>query len=114
MNREDKLTGCFHTTASGRASYEIYLATPDFLQVAANVLRVRFGFSLAPEPLVGFDQVITDCERDGVKLLLGWDNWSGFYVMADAAAGDNLVKEFGTYLNTLIEQEEYDRYIHRW
>ena len=114
MRGGEKLEGCFHTAANGRLGYEIYLATPDFIDVAADLLRERFGFSKARSPVVGFDEVITDCHKGDVKLLLGWDNWSGFYVLADSPLGDAVVKDLGDYLDTVIHQAEYDRYIHRW
>ena len=109
-----KLAGSLYKTADGRQSYEIYLATSEFIFVAAKILHEQFGFSKCHEPFVGLDEVITDCEREGIKLLLGWDIWSGIYLMAASEAGDAIVSEVGLYLNSIIQTSEFERYIHRW
>ena len=74
----------------------------------------QFGFSKSRTPVVGLDEIITDCEKEDVKLLLGWDIWSGFYVMADSEAGDAIVDEVGKYLNSIIQEPQFESYIHRW
>ena len=109
-----KLEGAFYKTENGRQSYEIYRATSEFIFVAAKILHEQFGFSKSHTPIVGLDEVITDCKREGIKLLLGWDIWSGFYVMADSQAGDAIVDEVGTYLNSIIQEPQFESYIHRW
>jgi len=109
-----KLEGTFYKAANGRQSHEIYRATSEFIFVAAKIWHEQFGFSKSRAPIVGLDEVITDCEREGIKLLLGWDIWSGFYVMADSDAGDAIVHEVGTLLNILIQNPEFEQYIHRW
>jgi hypothetical protein len=114
MSEGDKLEGFFWKTANGRQSYEIYKATPDFILVAAKILHERFGFSKAKKLLDGIDHLITDCAKDDVKLLLGWDNWSGFYLMSDSDAGDAVVIEVGNYFESIIQQTEFDNYIHHW
>ena len=114
MNKEIKLEGAFNIAANGRQSYEIYHATSEFIFVAAKILHEQFGFSKSRMPIVGLDEVITDCERETIKLLLGWDIWSGFYFMANSEAGDAVVLEVGTFLNSIIPNPEFDSYIHRW
>ena len=114
MSKEITLSGCFHKAANGHVCYEIYRATPDFIQVAARVLRERHGFPPANKPLHGFDEVLTECCKDGVRLLLGWDNWSGFYLLADSNAGDAVVEDVGRYLDSIIHQDTYDAYVHHW
>jgi hypothetical protein len=112
--KEEKLEGFFWRAANGRQSYEIYRATSEFIYEAAKILRQLYGFSEPKRPIVGLDEVITECSKDGLKLLLGWDNWSGFYVLADSPEGDELVNEFGKYLDSIIQRPEYEVYIHIW
>ena len=112
--KDRRLEGHLYKTPDGRSSYEIYLATSALVLVAAQILTDRFGFSEARTPFIGFDEVLTDCHRGDVKLLLGWDNWSGFYVTADSAVGDEVVKEVGDYLDSLIQRAEFDEYLDRW
>ena len=113
-NDEIKLEGAFYKAANGRQSFEIYRATSEFVFVTAKILHERFGFSKCKPPFVGLDEVLTDCEKDGRKLLLGWDNWSGFYLMADSEAGDAIVFEIGTYLDSILQNPELEEYIDRW
>ncbi|MEW6126597.1 MAG: hypothetical protein AB1757_06115 [Acidobacteriota bacterium] len=110
----DKLTGAYHTAANGHLSYEIYRATPDFLLYAAEILRDHFGFSEATKPIIGLDQIISECTKEEVTLMLGWDIWSGFYILADSDAGDEWVKTIGKFFDSTIQQPEFAPYIHRW
>jgi hypothetical protein len=112
--KEEKLEGFFWRAANGRQSYEIYRATSEFIYEAAKLLQQKYGFSAPKRPIVGLDEVMTECSKDGLKLLLGWDNWSGFYVLADSPEGDDLVNEFGKYLDSIIQRPEYEIYIHIW
>ena len=114
--KDDRLTlkGAFHKTANGRLSYEIYNATSEFIFVASKILHEQFGFSKIKSPCVGLDEVITECEKGDNKLLLGWDIWCGFYLMADSEAGDAIVLEVGTFFNSIIHKPEFDSYIHHW
>jgi hypothetical protein len=112
--KEEKLEGFFCKAANDRQCYEIYQATADFIYEAANLLKQLYGFSEPKRAIVGFDEVLTEVSKDGLKLLLGWDIWSGFYVMADSEEADAIVNEFGKYLDSIIHQPEYNLYIHIW
>jgi hypothetical protein len=112
--KEAKLEGFFCKAANGRQCYEIDQATPEFIYEAANILIQKFGFSEPKRPVVGLDEVITECAKDERKLFLGWDNWSGFYVLANSPEDDDFVKEFGSFLDTIIHQPEYSVYLHIW
>jgi hypothetical protein len=112
--KEEKLQGFFCKAANGRQCYEIDKATPEFIYVAANFLVQKFGFSEPKKPIVGLDEVLTECSKEQLKLLLGWDNWSGFYVLADTPDTDAVVNEFGRYLDSVIHQPEFDIYVHIW
>lgn len=112
--KEVKLEGFFCKSANERQCYEIYQATADFIYEAASILKLKYGFSEPKRPIVGLDEVLTEVSKDGLKLLLGWDIWSGFYVMADSEEADAIVNEFGNYLESVIQQPEFNLYIHVW
>lgn len=76
-----RLEGTFSRAANGRLTYEVFLAVPDMFFAAAELMRAEFGFDRFSEPVSGAGEVAGECFRDGVKLLWGWDNWSGFYLM---------------------------------
>ena len=112
--KEEKLEGFFCKAANGHLCYEIYQATADFIFVAANILKENFGFSEPKRPIVGLDEVLTEVTKDGFRLMLGWNTWSGFYVMSDSSEADIIVDEFGNYLGSIIQQPEFEIYIHIW
>ncbi|GEM_PF-1153060 len=109
-----KLTSIFYKAANGRQSYELYQATSALIPVVAEILRQRFGFSECKPPFVGLDEALTECEKGDSKLLLGWDNWSGFYIMADSEVDDLMMFEIGSYLDSIIQQPEFESYIDHW
>lgn len=116
LNADKKraLEGKFYKTANGHVSYEIFYATPDIIFAVSDILVERFGCSPIDLPLHGLDAVITKCRKGNIKLDLGWDNWSGFYIFANSPEGDKLVEDIGTYLNTIIGGSNFEKYIHCW
>ena len=43
----------------------------------------------------GLDEVIApDFVRDNIRLLAGWDNWSGYYLLSENAAGDDFLSVY--------------------
>ena len=111
---KERLEGFFCKAANGRQLYEVEKATPEFIYVAAKILRQEFGFSELKKPIFGLTEVITECSKDQLKLLLGWDNWSGFYVMADTPETDEVVMAFGKYLDSILHQPEFEIYVQVW
>ena len=88
--------------ANGRQCYEIFRASPRLIIKAGEILHDRFGFDPIVKPVIGADSVITACTKGDLTLHLGWDNWSGFYVLAGSLAGDGAVDEFGDYLDSIF------------
>ena len=116
MDKKEKRTlqGNVHIVANGRTSYEIYYANSDIIFEVSDILVAKFGFSQPDRPIVGLDEVITWCRKGDIVLNLGWDNWSGFYMLAQSAEGDTLVQEIGAYLDTIIGEKRFEKYIHYW
>ena len=112
--RKRTLQGDFHLAANGHKSYEIFYAVPDIIFEVSNILVDRFGFVQTDSPITGFDEVLMRCHKGEIILDLGWDNWSGFYLFAHTAEGDALVQEIGVYLDTIIGEKRFEKYIHDW
>src|SRR5207244_9635227 len=93
-----------HNTAEWRDSHEIYEANSDFMFQIVEVLESRFGFQATGNPLDGIDVIYWDFARDGVKLTVGWDIWSGCFVFATTEAGDEIVKEIGQYIDGALNE----------
>lgn len=104
------LEGKFHQTANGRTSYEIFHATPEILLPISQILVNEFGCTRPNIPITGIDSIITECDKDGIKLHLGWDNWSGFYLFADSHAGDEFVDKIGFHLNKLLKTDKFKEF----
>src|SRR5512145_624582 len=113
MNTDKKraLQGQFHEAANGHKTYEIFYATPNILFEIGNILVTKFGCSELDLPGIGLEAVITKCQKGNIRLDLGWDNWSGFYILANSAEGDKLVEEIGAYLNSLIGGKGFEKFI---
>jgi len=103
QNKMSKLTGQFCKTPTGISCYEIYAAGPDILPKIANLLQISFG--LTPEPLIdGFDVFYLDCVKEGVAITIGWDIWSGCFIMPLYSSTENekTVDEIGVFLTPLL------------
>ncbi|MCI8423875.1 MAG: hypothetical protein HFF50_10190 [Lawsonibacter sp.] len=48
---------------------------------------------------IGLSQVGIEVLVDGSPLTVGWDNWSGVFLMAEDAAGDAILTELDDYLH---------------
>lgn len=95
--------GYFYKTAQDRESYEID-ADSEFVYRLANVLVSRFSFQAEGKPLDGIDVVYWDFTRDGLRLIVGWDIWSGCFVFATTPEGDQVVQEIGQYLEGVLHE----------
>jgi hypothetical protein len=104
----DRLTGKLYTTPLGRASYEISDAESPYVFTVLEVLQNRFGFDDVGLPRMGLGEVTVQCRRSAdtdrheAVLVVGWDNWSGCYVMSVNAADDALVAEFGRHMDERV------------
>ena len=99
-----KLTGRFFTTGSGVKTYEIYEATRHILPEIAALLQAEFGYT--PQALIdGIDVFYLDCEKEGSQITIGWDCWSGCFIMSvvDTANSEQVIREIGDFLSTKLE-----------
>lgn len=101
-----KLTGNFFETASGGLSYEIGEADSTALPKIAKLIEQQFAF--VPERFLdGIDVLWLDYRRDDLKITIGWDIWSGCFVMAasgpDYLAADPVIREIGEFLETQLD-----------
>ena len=108
-----KLSGKSGVAANGHHEYWISDAIPQFLYKAADVLQEKFHFSKMKEPVGNPDHIISECSKDGITLLLGWDIWSGFYVLSDSANADEVVVQIGKYFDSIIQDSAFEQFIYR-
>lgn len=98
-----ELKGQRYKNASGRETYGIYDAEPNFLENLAAILKSRFGFRQQGKTVAAVDVVYMDFTNGTITLVLGWDNWSGCFVFALEPEGDEYVIGVGDYMETLLK-----------
>lgn len=108
------LEGRLTTTASGAVCWEVYAATYDLAEPVTSWLRTHHGFGRPSCPIDGFDEVIATIARPGLKLELGWDIWSGFYVFGDGPEADALVRAVAAEFDPKLSLPEFQRYRQDW
>lgn len=60
-------------------------------------LKLQFvhGFRREGRRMSGLDEVIVpDFVRGNTRLRAGWDNWSGYYLLSESAAGDDFLSVY--------------------
>lgn len=97
--------GRFFTSANGRLSYEMEGEPSEAVFPLLSFLEQRFGLD-SGFPVFGLDGVYSEGAADGVKLVVGWDNWSGCFIQAFDEAGDRLVRAIGAALSAGHDREE--------
>jgi hypothetical protein len=95
------MLGQFLHTAAGTLSYEIYEANDTLVYTIVSVIEKRYGF-MALLPVFSMDEIYINCHRDEVMLMVGWDEWSGCFIMAASPAGDSVVREIGQYMEDML------------
>jgi len=95
------MIGQILTTASGRKSYEIYEASDEIIFRIIDIVQEQFGFT-SHLPVWGMDEIYIDCKRPDAHITVGWDNWSGVFIMATTPTSDGIIEEIGDYLNSIF------------
>ncbi|MBP2660837.1 MAG: hypothetical protein H6Q69_3869 [Firmicutes bacterium] len=93
--------GKLHTISSGFLSYEFFEAKANSIYEIGASLTNHFGFKEQCTPAVGLDSVFWDLCRDDVKLTVGWDIWSGCFIMSHCKKGDEFIARYQNYVENL-------------
>ena len=114
MNTDKKptLQGKFYGSAHDHQVYAIKNASHDILDEISKVLIARFGCTQPLAPTVGWNNVMhTHCQKDNIEIELGWHPLSGFSISCNSDDGKALLKKIGVYLNTVIGEADFQRYV---
>ncbi len=111
---ERTLQGQLTTNHSGAVCWEVYAATYDLIGPVAEYLRTVHGFAAPSPPVDGLDSVVATIGRPGLKLSVGWDIWSGFYVFGSGAAADALVRQLAADLEPRLAEPEFQACLQEW
>jgi len=99
-----KVSGKFHKTAKGHLSYDIEGLEAYEVFPIATALQDKFGFRTGKLPGLDPDALYIELIRDSVVILVGWDIWSGLFVMAMEESGDPVIQEIGQYLDEALDE----------
>ena len=88
----------FQRDASGRLSFELTHIAREEYPAICNALAARFRLELAAPEIDGLDCVIREYARNGRRVGLEWDNWSGFILVAMDACAEPLLWEMAASL----------------
>lgn len=94
--------GALHKISSGFLSYEFFEAKEDLIYDIGASLINYFGFKEQFTPAVGLDSIFWDFCRDDVKLTVGWDIWSGCFIMSNCKKGDEFIAQYQIYVENLL------------
>ena len=87
------MDGKLRKLKNGLYSYEILEADQNHIFIFADVLEKQFNFRMANAPMAGLDGVYWEASNGSVKLTVGWDIWSGAFVMADCLIGNEYIEK---------------------
>ena len=93
-----KLDGKFNKTAEGNETYDIYHAEAEHIFPVATMIQKNFGFKPLQIPIFGLDSAYLEMIQEDIKIMVGWDIWSGLFVMAIDEKGNKAVREIGEFL----------------
>ncbi|WP_062268526.1 hypothetical protein [Endozoicomonas arenosclerae] len=111
MSMLKDLGGKTYTAANGQQTYEVFYASASLVPVISKLLQENFGFEPVSKPAISLDEVVAEVEKDGIKLGLGWDNWSGAYVMGFCEEGSKWVNKLSHFLDDEFEKPKYRKYV---
>ncbi|MDE6726909.1 MAG: hypothetical protein K2J80_03085 [Oscillospiraceae bacterium] len=83
-----------HTISSGYCSLDNEELDPDFLPQVFKALKRKLGARMSFGGRLGLDLSAAAAELsiDGARITVGWDNWSGAFIMAWDSKGDRIIK----------------------
>jgi len=87
---------------NGFNSYEVFHAEQDQIFVFADILEKQLGFSMETSPVIGLDGIYWNSKKQGIKLEVGWDNWSGAFVMSFCSRGSDYVEKLATICEGML------------
>ncbi len=74
----------------------------DAIPFIRSRLEAHFGprFQIGSRAGLDLSAVAVEMRIDNAPITLGWDNWSGLFMMAHDAQGDLVIKEIETLFNS--------------
>ena len=82
------------TISSGHFSLDNNELEPEAIPKVLDLLKRELGSRLSFSGKLGIDvsAAAAEISVDGARLTIGWDNWSGAYIMAWDDSGDSILE----------------------
>lgn len=91
-------------TACGHKTCDNYSKTSEEIFAVIDLLQRNFHVQYNPESLkLGLDSVGFPIAIDNESFIIGWDVWSGIFVMSVTDTGDKLIDKIQIILNEHME-----------
>ncbi|MFX1442322.1 MAG: hypothetical protein ACFFHV_02820 [Promethearchaeota archaeon] len=95
-----KLKGKFNKTTEGNETYDIEYAEAEHIFPVATLIQKEFSFEPVQLPIFGLDSVYLEMIKQDIRIIVGWDIWSGLFVMATHKKANSVVRKIGEFLYT--------------
>ncbi|MDD4963723.1 MAG: hypothetical protein PHI11_07390 [Gallionella sp.] len=83
------------TAANGHLQLCFERASPLFALWLRLKLQFVHGFRREGHRVRGLNEVIVpNFVRGNIRLLAGWDNWSGYYLLSESVSGDDFLSVY--------------------
>lgn len=96
----------FWRDASNRLTYDAHISEADRYPELLRVIADRFGLKNCGDLVTGVagatELILQEYELDGVPISIEWDNWTGFTVVAETPAAEELVRQIGMFLDSYL------------
>ena len=96
--------GKLYKTGKGYYTYDVEYAEAHHIFPVMTAIEKQFNFSPGRLPGLGLDTAIGELVRDNIRILVGWDIWSGVYVMALDVEGNEVIQEIAEYLDPILDE----------
>jgi hypothetical protein len=100
------LKGSFSKTASGLLTFEIFNALPNIIEELLKDLKSKFKIIYSDN-----SNIFT---VNNYKFNSNWDIWAGFYIDSQSSDGDSLLYEIGNFINTILNENRFNKYKQYW
>lgn len=95
------MKGILCLSENGHQSYEIFEADQSFIFQIATILTNVFEYK-SKILLDCFEGYYLDLYKEKIKLTVGWDNWSGCFIMSYCNEGDKEIVTIQEYLDEYL------------
>lgn len=84
---------------NGEFSCENIAINSDELMDILNLLGKEFDVDYNNRSAAGFDGVYIDVKINGYSVTVGWDVWSGVFIMSNDVSGNDTIKQIYSLLS---------------